>query len=356
MCPTRQLVRGARALLWKRDIGLWHQHLWPLKSGPQRMTRRLVAVGDRVYVTLGIDSPLTALDAAMGETIRTYEQTKATEEILCDGGVLFLSVAGEGQPLRSDPRRVFETVAEIKTAVTDPLWSEAPRTLIAVDPESGETLWQKPTNVASMSLAVDNQRVLFHDGQRIQCLDRSNGNTIWSSESLPVRESMRSSSGVTRVLHDDVVLYSGMVAIEKYTQRSSTMFALSLADGRAPVYRLGKRESAAVGPGSDGHGSASIVGHVTGSRPHGQERHVFRPLLRHRCALRFHSGVYAGSTVTVARPGERQKAGRSSQIIAAHCLTRPPSINDDPVRFRLRRTPPCGSNSDLPPVLASQSS
>lgn len=173
---ARDAFNGAP--LWKREIDLWYQHLWPLKSGPQLMTRRLVAVGDRVYVTLGIDSLLTALDAATGETIRTYQQTKATQEILCDGGVLFPSVAGKGQPLRSDPRRVFETVAEIKAAVTDPLWTEAPRTLMAIDADSGERLWQKPTNIASMSLAVDYQRVLFHDDQRIQCLDRSNRNTI----------------------------------------------------------------------------------------------------------------------------------------------------------------------------------
>jgi hypothetical protein len=43
---------------------------------------------------------------------------------------------------------------------------------------------------------------------------------------------MRNSSGVTLVIHDDVVLYSGMVAIEKHTQRSSTIFALSLPDGK----------------------------------------------------------------------------------------------------------------------------
>ncbi|MBM3334291.1 class I SAM-dependent methyltransferase, partial [Candidatus Sumerlaeota bacterium] len=69
-------------VLWKRPIGEWHEHLWPLKSGPQLLTRRLVAMGDRVYVTLAIDAPLAVLDAATGEIIRTYEGTKATEEIL----------------------------------------------------------------------------------------------------------------------------------------------------------------------------------------------------------------------------------------------------------------------------------
>ena len=79
--------------------------MWPLKSGPQSLTRRLVAVGDRVYVTLGADAAVSALDAATGETVRTYAETKGTEEILCDKGVLFLTVAADGQPLRSGPKR-----------------------------------------------------------------------------------------------------------------------------------------------------------------------------------------------------------------------------------------------------------
>ena len=45
-------------ILWKRPIAEWNTQLWPLKSGPNQLPRRLVAVGDRVYVTLGIDAPL----------------------------------------------------------------------------------------------------------------------------------------------------------------------------------------------------------------------------------------------------------------------------------------------------------
>ncbi len=219
-------------LLWQRDIDKWHQHLWPLKSGPQLLTRRLVAVGDRVYVTLGIDAPLSVLDAATGETIKTYENTKVTEEILLDQGVLFLSVAAKGQPLRSDPQRAFRNMAEIKAAVSEPLWTEAPRTVMAVNAESGEVLWKKESHVVSMSLAADRRSVLFHDGQRIQCLDRESGEVRWVSEPLAKREGMRSSGGVTLVLYNDVVLYSGQIAVEKYQQRSTTMFALSAKTGK----------------------------------------------------------------------------------------------------------------------------
>ncbi|NOX54504.1 MAG: class I SAM-dependent methyltransferase, partial [Planctomycetes bacterium] len=87
-------------VLWKRKIPKWFTHLWPLKSGPAQLPRRLVAVGDRVYVTLGIDAPLSVLDAVTGKTIRTYEGTKVTEEVIFSDGVLFALV--NARPEESD--------------------------------------------------------------------------------------------------------------------------------------------------------------------------------------------------------------------------------------------------------------
>ena len=252
-------------VLWKRDIAPWHEHLWPLKSGPQILARRLVAVGDRVYATFGTDAPLTALDAATGETVRTYNGTKVTEEIVCEGGVLLLSVAAKGQPLRSDPAKTYAALAEIRKANTGDLWSEAPRTVMAVEAESGKVLWEKKSKVVSMSLAADGQRVLFHDGERIQCLDRASGQVRWASDPLPRQKPMRSSSGATLVIHGDVVLYSGMVAAEKYTEgRSTTMFALSAKEGKTlwkaehlPGGHMGTPDDILVAGGLVWHGAVA---------------------------------------------------------------------------------------------------
>ena len=219
-------------LLWKRKIELWHPHLWRLKSGPQLLARRLVAVGDRVYITLGIDAPLSVLDAATGKTIRTYDGTKATEEILCFDDVLILSVAKEGQPLRSDPKKRYTTLAEMNKDVTNPLWTQAPRTIMVVDADSGEVLWKKKSELLSLSLAANGQCVVFHNGEKIRCLDRRTGQSMWASEPLPKKETMRSSGGTTLVLYNDVVLYSGQVNIDRPRDRATTMFALSVKDGR----------------------------------------------------------------------------------------------------------------------------
>ncbi len=36
-------------ILWKRDIATWQSHLWPLKSGPTQLSRRLVSTDEIVY-------------------------------------------------------------------------------------------------------------------------------------------------------------------------------------------------------------------------------------------------------------------------------------------------------------------
>ena len=286
-------------LLWKRNIELWHPHLWRLKSGPQILARRLVARGDRLYVTLGIDAPLSALDAATGKTIRTYDGTKATEEILCPDGVLLLSVAGDDQPLRSDPKKRYATLTEMNKDVTNPLWTQAPRTIMAIDPDTGRVLWQKESGLVSLSLAADDRRVLFHDGRRIQCLDHRTGQPLWSSEPLPKKENMRSSGGATLVLYDNVVLYSGQVSIERPRNRITTMFALSIKDGKTlwnvphhPCGHMGTPDDILVAGGLVWNGAVAQgrdSGTITGRDLHtGQIKSEFKPdvethWFHHRC-------------------------------------------------------------------------
>ena len=43
-----------------------------------------MAIKDKVYVTLGLDAPVSQLDARTGDILKTYANTKFTEEILAD--------------------------------------------------------------------------------------------------------------------------------------------------------------------------------------------------------------------------------------------------------------------------------
>jgi len=173
-------------VLWKRPINRWHPRLWPFKSGPAQPQRRLVAVGDTVYVTLSLDAPLSALDAATGKTVRTYEGTFATEEVLASGGVLY--VLATDAPVNYDdyrPRRVGIGLERDRVA-RDWAWNRKPRRLMAIDAGSGRVIWRTERIVVPLSLAVADGRVVFHDGEKVVCLNAADGKQAWS-RSIPSR-------------------------------------------------------------------------------------------------------------------------------------------------------------------------
>ena len=196
-------------ILWKRPIPSWHTHLWPFKSGPAQPQRRLVAVGDRVYVTLGFQAPLTALDAATGETIRTYKDTKATEEVIASDGVLFLLVSDA--PINyNEYKPATNNIGEAKSRVANEWpWDERPRRIIAIKAGTGEVLWSKEYRVVPLTLAADMKGVFFHDGEKIICLNRKSGAQLWASQPVSRRSPIPSNFGPTLVIYEDVVLFSG---------------------------------------------------------------------------------------------------------------------------------------------------
>ena len=193
-------------VLWKRRIDRWNTRQYPLKSGPAHLLRRLVAVGDRVYVTLGIDAPVTALDAATGKTVRTYEGSRFAREILASEGMLFL-VADTSRSKLPDFRRVSSYVWDnTRKANVDWGWSGSSRKVMAYDAGSGKPLWQKAFPVAPCSLAADANRVVFHDGGKLVCLDRGKGATLWEGVPSPAKLPVQSNTGPRVLLHENVVL------------------------------------------------------------------------------------------------------------------------------------------------------
>lgn len=195
------------SILWKRDIDNWQNHLWPLKSGPTQLARRLVSDDKHVFVTLGYNSPLVALDAMTGQTIRTYEGSDATEEIIQTGGRLFL-VVRKGQAELQDYAPIHGRTGDQRD-VTTKFWNEEPRVVMAFDAESGKQLWSKQTRISPLTLSADRSGIFFHDGQRIVCLDQRTGDLNWQSDPLTRRQSFTFNFGPRVVIHQDVVLYAG---------------------------------------------------------------------------------------------------------------------------------------------------
>jgi len=189
MLVARDAFNGV--LLWKKPVTPWEDHLRPFRSGPAELPRRLVAVGDRVYVTLGYGKPVVALDAATGDLVRTYEGTDNAHEIVCSEGKLFVVIS---DPLEADSGTTGKIVR------TFPVWRGSYREYTtqymrkhvrAIDAKSGKLAWKKTgadvTNILPLTLIVDEGRVFFQTEGQLLALEAGSGKVVWKVARPSVR-------------------------------------------------------------------------------------------------------------------------------------------------------------------------
>ncbi len=195
-------------VLWTKDIPKWVNPLWPLKSGPAATPRRLVASAGDVFVTLGIDAPVSLLDAKTGEQVRVFSETRFARELVVSEGTLLCVTAGAAD---YDTYVPSHQRSPEEQRVVDGGWGSRNemRRVVAIDPASGKVLWHTQSPVTPLSLAATNGRVFFHDGSRIHALGLDSGKELWASEplgQLPVRSP---SYGPNLVAMPDIVLFAG---------------------------------------------------------------------------------------------------------------------------------------------------
>jgi len=214
-------------LLWKRDIAKWHTNLWPLKSGPAQLPRRLVVDGETVYVTLGIDAPVVALDAATGKTLRQYPETAGTEEIIVADGVLLALINRTPVDYKADletdtekgrsrdSRTTFsEQMSRIWAGIRSTRWSHGDRIVRAFSTGAGKQLWAHKSKVIPLTLASDGPQAYFHNGQGVVALSMSSGKAQWTSKPVPVWDGLdgrglQSWFAPTLVARDGKVFFAG---------------------------------------------------------------------------------------------------------------------------------------------------
>ncbi len=206
--PSKWFVSARDAfsgvLLWKVPIRQWHASLFPLKSGPLQLPRRLVAVEDRVYVTLGIDAPVSELDAATGRVLRTFQETVHTEEFLHTDGMLVVVTNNESttSPYRGktpSSRRGF--VLDEKT-----LNLEGSRSVALVDLSTGKLAWRTaPEPVVSTTIAAEGGKAVYMSADRLVCVDLAGGKTLWSEKAAPKALSSRTTVNPTVLIHQGIV-------------------------------------------------------------------------------------------------------------------------------------------------------
>ncbi len=183
-------------LLWKRPFDPWFPHIVNWGATPPQLQRRLVAVGERVYVTLGIHAPLSVVDAATGKTLEVCEGTQGAEEVLCHQGTLLVLVRAVTKERVSELRKwarllVQDNSPVYKRETADPLVKELRRTemrgrpsVLALDAETGRTLWTKTgadtAGVRPLSLCAVGGRVFYQKGRDVVCIGLKTGKMAWS--------------------------------------------------------------------------------------------------------------------------------------------------------------------------------
>lgn len=208
--------------LWRHELPSWAGARGSKKVGPAQVNRRLVARGDRVYATMAEFAPVSVLDAATGEVIRTLEHTEPAEEFLLSDGVLVALV---------NPN----SAADLRRGV------EGSLRIVAVDPDTGKLLWEHAAAmVLPLTMAADGKQVVYHDGKVIKSLDLKTGASRWTSPPTGQKIEYRDQANAdapgaekstivlapqfapTLILYNDVVAFAGGRRIN----------VVSAADGR----------------------------------------------------------------------------------------------------------------------------
>ncbi len=199
-------------LLWKRPMGEWGWRAWSAKwlgrfNQPTHLPKRLVAVGDTVYVTLAFNAPLSALDAATGKTLRVYRETEYTDEILYDDGLLILGIN--------------ETAQKPSTPDAPPV----KKSVCVLDARSGRILWRRSGFVGvhskadsvrpfgRLELTVGDGQVFLVDQNELVSLDLRTGKELWRIARPPAEEfvalfGMEMHDLCVLVYHDGVLLFA----------------------------------------------------------------------------------------------------------------------------------------------------
>jgi outer membrane protein assembly factor BamB len=237
MIHARDAFNGQ--VLWKRPMSEgWCTAAWEGGgnwSSPLSLPRRLVAAEGRVYVTLGYRSPVTVLDAVTGRWIREFESTENTDEMVLIGETLLVR---RRKSIPNYSREASAWKVQRKPDQVLPPAAPGDERIVAVDVDSGKTLWQwEDVRMVTLSLSACNGRVCYHNFNQIVCLDLKTGKLIWRVD-CPSWPDLVETSG-TLVMYEDLVFYAA----------DRGLHAFAAGDGKLMwkgprIYRTGVRHTA----------------------------------------------------------------------------------------------------------------
>ena len=202
MLTARDAFNGV--LLWKRPIEKWGAVPWKsraLRAVPPTVPRLLVAEEDLVFVPLGYGAAVSALDAATGEILTTYEGSEGTQEIRCLDGVLLLR-KGNDQILAFDTKtgdRLWKATGKIQpwtlAAQNGRVFFQDGPTLLCVNAQDGKELWRVDVKQRVSALVINDDRALLASGTELRAVSVATGKSIWSAKARVPRNELFVASG-----------------------------------------------------------------------------------------------------------------------------------------------------------------
>ncbi|MEA3367472.1 MAG: PQQ-binding-like beta-propeller repeat protein, partial [Planctomycetota bacterium] len=213
-----------------------HGAVVPRFTMPPQIYKRLVAVGDAVYVTLGAGAPVTALDAVTGRERRVYEETARADAILLAGGRLIVSINPAEQPGGGAPEPApGKQVCAVDAATGRLLWKKGPFTAVRT------TKQQDPCG--RLELAAGDGGVFALTDKTLVGLDAETGRTRWQIDrpALPASAVTKIGFGgvyeyllTVMVYHDGVVLLAQPEPNTHHTYHTmpGTLYAFDSGTGK----------------------------------------------------------------------------------------------------------------------------
>ncbi len=208
---------------------------------PPDTGKRLVAVGETVYVTLSPDAPVTTLDAATGKVKQVYSDTAGADEILCIDGRLIVSINPPEKP------------AHAVVKGNDSPGPAPVKHVFAVDTENGRMLWKKGPFSAiragqtqdpfgRLELVAGDGKVFILTTETINCLDMTSGEILWRIDRPQLPDSAVRKMGFSgmfeylltvMVYHDGVVLLAQPEPNTHHTYHTmpGMLYAFNAKDG-----------------------------------------------------------------------------------------------------------------------------
>jgi len=200
--------------LWRRKMGDWVNQFRRFRSGPASLPFRLVAADDQVFVTMAFTDPVSVLDAATGETIRTIPGSEKAKQIIYEEGVLTILTDAEVD-------RLDEIDAARRRGEFMPHHCRIMKALAY----SGEVLWeQKVDELVFPCVALKNGRLFAQTPGRVFSIDWETGKETWSAEfeaQLPIPKNKINTGEMqwespSIVVNDSVVLAADFKKVQAY--------------------------------------------------------------------------------------------------------------------------------------------